>query len=1469
MKMIYHNSGSLVAISPSPARGTADRLLRRLIGLGVVLAGLWFPTAGPAQYTYTTNNSAITITGYTGAGGALTITNTITGLPVTSIGDNAFLANSSLTSVTIPNSVTTIGAQAFENCTSLTSATLGTNTTSIGAAAFWNCSTLTNVTIPGSVTNIGYEAFVFCGSLTSVIIPASVTSLGAEAFQNCSSLTNITVDGQNVNYSSLDGILFDKNQTALIQCPPNKLVGNYSVPASVTSIIDYAFYNCSHLTNLTLPSNLASIGANEFYNTHLTSLTIPASVTNIGINAFYGCQSLSNIIVDAQNTNYSSLAGILFDKNQTLLIQCPQHKAGSFAIPGSVTNIGYQAFVACTLITNITLPDGVISIGAGAFEYDSGLTSITIPTHVTSLGIDTFYSCSSLTNITLGASITNIGYAAFNNCLSLPNVVIPASVTSLGSYAFNNCTALTGVYFLGNAPGSGLDSTVFTTDENATAYYLPRATGFGHSFDGLQTVLWGSAPFAMIIATANPTNGGTVSGGGTYAVGTNVQLIAMAANGWAFTSWNDSNSNATRSVNVLVGGAAYTAYFQRQTATITVQANPANGGTVSGSGTYFVGTNVQITATASNGWTCTGWSDGGAPAHTITVPVTNITFTANFAVCSYALAAASTNVAASAGSGSVNLTAGTSCAWTATNNVSWLTITGSASGTGNGTVSYTVAANSGNCTNRSGTLTIGGQIFTVNQTAGTGSYLLATASTNVAATAGSGNVNLTAGTGCAWTATNNVSWLTITGGASGTGNGTVSYTVAANSGNCTNRSGTLTIGGQTFTVNQTAGTGSYQLAPARTNVAATAGSGSVNLTAGTGCAWTATNNVSWLTITGGASGTGNGTISYTVADNSDNCTNRSGTLTIGSQTFTVNQTAGSGSYALAAASTNLAASAGSGSVGLTAGTGCVWTATSSTNWIHTGSNGTGSGTVSYTVDTNPDSAPRNGTITVQGQTFSINQAAAPCLASLVFVTTNVTASGGNGSVPVTAGSNCTWTATNNVRWLIITAGESGTGTGTVSYIAADNSGNCTNRSGTLTIGGQTFTVNQLAGSGSYGFDTASTNVAASASSGSVSLTAGIGCAWTATSSTNWIHTGSNGTGSGTVNYIVDANPAGSPRTGTISVQEQIFTVSQAAATATIIVQANPTMGGTGIGSGTYTVGTNIPISATANRGWKFTGWSDGNSNVSRTVSATLGGATYTAYFENLFTGGAPAILTPPVITNSLLVVGNQFVVLVGETNVFTVGAIDPVDNNLLQYRWNFGDGQTSAWSAVALATHVYATNDCGPYTASVTVSNTQAAISSNLNVSAACQLGITKLQLGVSFIKTNTDSATLIAKLELPGVTNVIQLTNALVRVDIGDVQVLFTLDNKGRGGSVPGTCRLVYTKPTKKLAGYWTATIALSKGYWRSPWAAYGLDSASHKGADKYSVTVPVVLLVGGDAFAAEKQLHYIATPNKTGTAK
>ena len=290
---------------------------------------------------------------------------------VTSIGEQAFMGCTSLTSVTIPDSVTSIGGAAFLDCTSLTSVTIPDSVTSIGEYAFAKCRSLTSVTIPNGVTSIEEHTFDYCTSLTSVTIPDSVTNIGEYAFAHCTSLTSVTI------------------------------------PDSVTSIGHGAFYYCKSLTSMTIPDSVTSIGHSAFESCKsLTSVTIPDSVTSIGKQAFYDCTSLTSVTIP---NGVTSIGEYAFAHCTSLT---------SVTIPDSVTSIGYEAFYNCRSLTSVTIPDSVTSIGSYAFSGCSSLTSVTIPDSVTSINNDAFYDCTSLTDVYYAGSEAQwkaIGISLYGN----------------------------------------------------------------------------------------------------------------------------------------------------------------------------------------------------------------------------------------------------------------------------------------------------------------------------------------------------------------------------------------------------------------------------------------------------------------------------------------------------------------------------------------------------------------------------------------------------------------------------------------------------------------------------------------------------------------------------------------------------------------------------------------------------------------------------------------------------------------------------------------------------------------------------------------------------------------------------------------------------------------------------------------------------------------------------------------------
>jgi hypothetical protein len=249
--------------------------------------------------------------------------------------------------------------------------------------------------------------------------------------------------------------------------------------------------------------------------------------------------------------------------------------------------------------------------------------------------------------------------------------------------------------------------------------------------------------------------------------------------------------------------------------------------------------------------------------------------------------------------------------------------------------------------------------------------------TSLAAGGGSASVTVTTSAGCVWASSESASWLTITSGSNGNGTGTVSYTATANT-TTSSRSATMTVAGQSVTVTQDAAPCTFAVSPmSPPSLGAGGGSASVSVTTMAGCAWTATEAVSWLTITGGASGTGNGTVNYSATANTTT-SSRSATLTVAGRSVTVTQDAAPCTFTVSPAKLSVAAGGGIATISVTTAGGCAWTASESASWlsITSGSNGSGSGSVTIAVTGNTTAAPRTTTVTVAGQSVVVTQPAA-------------------------------------------------------------------------------------------------------------------------------------------------------------------------------------------------------------------------------------------------------------------------------------------------------------------------------------------------------------------------------------------------------------------------------------------------------------------------------------------------------------
>ena len=453
--------------------------------------------------------------------------------------------------------------------------------TEIDEFYFYNNTELTSITIPASVTAIRMDAFVGCTGLSGITIPDSVTLIEWGVFASCSGMTGINVDENNAFYSSIDGVLFNKEKTAIISYPAGKK-GEYTIPDGVTIIWIDAFSGCTGLTDITIPANVTKIGDGAFSNcisltsvtihasvisigwgafsgctgltsitipagvteicgevfmgcTGLIDITIPANVTKIGDGAFWRCTGLTSINVDENNTFYSSIDGVVLNKDKTAIILYPAGKKGAYIIPNGVTSIemyafrgctgltsitipysvekiehlafygctlltdiiilanmteiGSNAFRGCTGMTNVIIPATVTEIGSGAFCECTGLTCITIPDSVTKIGMDAFAGCTGLTEITIPGCVTEIGWGAFSGCTGLTSITIPDSVIKIGDNAFWRCTGLKSINVNdNNLFYSSIDGILLNKEKTAIILYPAGKKGTYMIPDGVTSI---------------------------------------------------------------------------------------------------------------------------------------------------------------------------------------------------------------------------------------------------------------------------------------------------------------------------------------------------------------------------------------------------------------------------------------------------------------------------------------------------------------------------------------------------------------------------------------------------------------------------------------------------------------------------------------------------------------------------------------------------------------------------------------------------------------------------------------------------------------------------------------------------------------------------------------------------------------------------------------------------------------------
>ena len=347
---------------------------------------------------------------------------------------------------------------------------------------------------------------------------------------------------------------------------------------------------------------------------------------------------------------------------------------------------------------------------------------------------------------------------------------------------------------------------------------------------------------------------------------------------------------------------------------------------------------------------------------------------------------------------------------------------------------------------------------------------------NFSDTGGGSSVSLTASnTVCAWSLVNANPWISVTSATNGTGSATVNFLVDANP-NLISRTGLVVIAGQNFTVTQSGLTCTYALAPGGGTHGATAETNSFNVLAANPCAWSVVNTNGWVTILSGSSGSGNGVVTYAVADNFS-ATPRAGTLTVAGQTFSITQSAFACAFALSSASAVHSAVATTNSFSLTASNFCAWSVVNTNPWVTilSGGSGAGDGVITYSLLANPALLERAGALSIAGEIFTITQQGQPC--SYALTPTNVvhSSAGGTGTVSLATGASCAWNVATTNEWIQLTSPTNGTGAGGFDYSLLAN-WSLTARTGAVLVAGQTLLVTQQAYAGGFVFSSINANV---------------------------------------------------------------------------------------------------------------------------------------------------------------------------------------------------------------------------------------------------------------------------------------------------------------------------------------------------------------------------------------------------------
>lgn len=304
----------------------------------------------------------------------------------------------------------------------------------LGEDAFYGAS-LSGITIPSSVTRIKYGCFLFANTPYSINVPSSVTEIEQLAFA-AYGLRTINVNENNPNYRTIEGMLFSKDSSTLVECPVGK-TGTITLPQNTIRIAPNAFSYCTGITNISLNEGLCSIGTFAFRdNVSLNSIVIPASVSYIGANVFEFCYALNSINIASGNTHYYMDGLMLYSIGGDTLVSC-HTSTDSLFLPNTLRVVG--GFGGNSDIKYIHLPEGITTIRENAFNFSS-LESIEMPSRMSVIDEYAFYGCESLNRVVMPDTLDRIGRGCFSYCAELESIDIPNGLRVIPMETFHGCS---------------------------------------------------------------------------------------------------------------------------------------------------------------------------------------------------------------------------------------------------------------------------------------------------------------------------------------------------------------------------------------------------------------------------------------------------------------------------------------------------------------------------------------------------------------------------------------------------------------------------------------------------------------------------------------------------------------------------------------------------------------------------------------------------------------------------------------------------------------------------------------------------------------------------------------------------------------------------------------------------------------------------------------------------------------------